>query len=84
MADNFYIPTPGTSRESVTEGAVQKIEQNTIELLRDSLESYDAFASGELAQSIDVRSVVDNGTLTLSIYMEDYWKVRIYYFLFSF
>ena len=69
----FNIPK-GTLRTDTIVGEVDKIIQSTVDQLRKNLEGYDSFASGRLAQSIDMRPTVDKGVLTLTLYMEDYWK----------
>ena len=73
MAGNFFIDG-GVSRDSVIVGAVEEVRQETIDLLRESLSSYDAITSGELAQSIDVRYELKEGGMVVSIYMDEYWK----------
>jgi len=70
---NFFVDG-GVSRDTVIVGAVEEVRQQTIDLLRDSLASYDAVTTGELAQSIDVRYELKDGGMIVSIYMDEYWK----------
>ena len=53
---------------------LREYEQTITDALYKSLESNDKFATGLLAQSIEAKTKIFGQTISLEVYMNDYWK----------
>ena len=53
---------------------LRQYEQLITDSLYKSLENNDKFASGLLAQSIEAKTKIFGQTVSLEVYMNDYWK----------